>query len=33
MDAPLYSHPALIGDTLYLAAANRSYLIAAKPPS
>ncbi|HEU0040168.1 MAG TPA: PQQ-binding-like beta-propeller repeat protein, partial [Verrucomicrobiae bacterium] len=31
MDAPLYSRPALIGDTLYLASANRLYLIAAKP--
>jgi len=31
MDAPLYSRPALIGDTLYLATANRLYLIAAKP--
>jgi HEAT repeat protein/outer membrane protein assembly factor BamB len=31
MDAPLYSRPALIGDALYLATANRLYLIAAKP--
>ncbi len=31
MDAPLYSPPAVIGDTLYLATANRLYLIAAKP--
>jgi outer membrane protein assembly factor BamB len=30
MDAPLYSRPALIGDSLYLATANRLYLIAAK---
>jgi sugar lactone lactonase YvrE len=30
MDAPLYSPPALIGDALYLATANRLYLIAAK---
>ena len=30
MDAPLYSPPALVGDALYLAAANRLYLIAAK---
>ena len=29
MDAPLYSPPALIGDALYLATANRLYLIAA----
>jgi hypothetical protein len=28
MDAPLYSAPALIGDALYLATANRLYLIA-----
>jgi outer membrane protein assembly factor BamB/HEAT repeat protein len=33
MDAPLYSPPALLGDALYLATANRLYLIAAKPPS
>jgi len=33
MDAPLYSPPALIGDALYLATANRLYLIAAKPSS
>jgi outer membrane protein assembly factor BamB len=31
MDAPLYSRPAMIGDALYLATANRLYLIAAKP--
>ncbi len=31
MDAPLYSPPALIGDALYLATANRLYLIAANP--
>jgi HEAT repeat protein len=31
MDAPLYSRPALIGDALYLATANRMYLIASKP--
>jgi outer membrane protein assembly factor BamB/HEAT repeat protein len=31
MDAPLYSRPAQIGDALYLATANRLYLIAAKP--
>jgi HEAT repeat protein/outer membrane protein assembly factor BamB len=31
MDAPLYSPPALIGDALYLATANRLFLIAAKP--
>jgi outer membrane protein assembly factor BamB len=30
MDAPLYSPPALEGDALYLATANRLYLIAAK---
>jgi outer membrane protein assembly factor BamB len=30
MDAPLYSPPALIGDALCLATANRLYLIAAK---
>ena len=30
MDAPLYSPPALIGDALYLATANRLYLIATK---
>jgi outer membrane protein assembly factor BamB len=29
MDAPLYSPPALVGDTLYLATANRLYVIAA----
>jgi outer membrane protein assembly factor BamB len=31
MDAPLYSPPAVIGDSLYLATANQLYLIAAKP--
>jgi len=31
MDAPLYTRPAVVGDTLYLATANRLYLIAAKP--
>jgi outer membrane protein assembly factor BamB/HEAT repeat protein len=31
MDAPLYSRPAVIGDALYLATANRLYLIAVKP--
>jgi outer membrane protein assembly factor BamB/HEAT repeat protein len=31
MDAPLYSRPALIGDSLYVATANRLYLIASKP--
>ena len=31
MDAPLYTRPAAIGDALYLATANRLYLIAAKP--
>jgi outer membrane protein assembly factor BamB len=31
MDAPLYSLPALIGDALYLASANRLYCIAAQP--
>jgi outer membrane protein assembly factor BamB/HEAT repeat protein len=31
MDAPLYSRPALIGDALYIATANRLYFIAAKP--
>jgi hypothetical protein len=31
MDAPLYSRPALSGDALYLATANRLYLITAKP--
>jgi outer membrane protein assembly factor BamB len=30
MDAPLYSPPALAGDALYLATANRLYLIAEK---
>jgi outer membrane protein assembly factor BamB/HEAT repeat protein len=31
MNAPLYSRPAVVGDALYLATANRLYLIAAKP--
>jgi HEAT repeat protein len=31
MDAPLYSRPAVMGDSLYLATANRLYLIAGKP--
>jgi len=31
MDAPLYSRPAVIGDSLYLATANKLYLIAEKP--
>jgi outer membrane protein assembly factor BamB len=31
MDAPLYSRPAVIGDALYLATAQRLYLIAATP--
>ena len=31
MDAPLYTPPAVIGDALYLATANRLYRIAAKP--
>jgi hypothetical protein len=31
MDAPLYSRPAMVGDTLYLATARRLYLIATKP--
>jgi hypothetical protein len=30
MEAPLYTRPALSGDSLYLATANRLYLIAAK---
>ena len=30
MDAPLYARPAAVGDALYLATANRLYLIAAK---
>jgi outer membrane protein assembly factor BamB len=30
MDGPLYSRPAVAGDTLYLATANRLYLIATK---
>jgi len=33
MNAPLYSRPALVGDTFYLATGNRLYLIAAKPGS
>jgi outer membrane protein assembly factor BamB len=33
MNAPLYSRPALVGDALYLATANRLYLIASKPGS
>jgi hypothetical protein len=28
MDAPLYSAPALVGDVLFLATANKLYLIA-----
>ena len=31
MDAPIYARPAAVGDALYLATANRLYLIAAKP--
>lgn len=31
MDSPLYTRPAVTGDALYLATANRLYLIAAKP--
>src|SRR6201988_2065211 len=31
MDAPLYSRPALVGDALYIATANRLYFIATKP--
>ena len=31
MDAPLYSPPALVGDALYLATADRLYFIATKP--
>jgi len=31
MDAPIYSRPAVVGDALYLATAERLYLIAAKP--
>ncbi len=31
MDAPLYSRPAVVGDVLYLATANRLYRIAAEP--
>ncbi len=30
MDAPLYSRPALVGDSLYLTTGNRLYLIASK---
>ena len=30
MDAPLYSRPAVVGDALYLATANRFSVIAAK---
>jgi hypothetical protein len=30
MDAPLYSRPSVVGDALYLATANRLYLIEAK---
>jgi hypothetical protein len=30
MDEPIYSPPAAIGDALYLATANRLFLIAAK---
>jgi len=33
MDAPLYARPAVIGDSLYLATANRLYLIAEKAGS
>ena len=31
MDAPIYSRPAVVGDALYLATAERLYLIATKP--
>jgi hypothetical protein len=31
LDAPLYSRPAVVGDTLYLTTGRRLYLIAAKP--
>jgi outer membrane protein assembly factor BamB len=31
MEAPLYSRPALVGDALYLATANRLYRIEARP--
>jgi outer membrane protein assembly factor BamB/HEAT repeat protein len=31
MDAPLYSRPAVVGDALYLASANRLYRIAPRP--
>ena len=30
MDAPLYSRPAVVGDSMYLATYSRLYLIAAK---
>ena len=30
MDAPLYTRPAVVGDSIYLATANRLYLIAAR---
>jgi outer membrane protein assembly factor BamB len=30
MDAPLYARPAAVGDTLFLATANRLYVIAEK---
>jgi outer membrane protein assembly factor BamB len=33
MDAPIYSAPAVIGDALYLATANRLYLVASRPGS
>jgi len=33
MDAPLYSRPAIVGDTLYLTTGRRLYLIATKPGS
>jgi hypothetical protein len=31
MDAQLYSRPAIVGDALYLATAERLYMISAKP--
>jgi hypothetical protein len=31
MDSPLYARPTAVGDTLFLATANRLYLIATKP--
>jgi hypothetical protein len=31
MGAALYSRPAIVGDALYLAAADRLYMIGAKP--